>query len=347
MLVSGVRLSLDGRNPTKSEKRREVLVRGVVQGVGFRPFVYRLALEEGLAGFVGNDTDGVTIEVEGPKERWRPFSPACALKRRPLARIDSVAVRELRRCRRDRLSDCCQRGSGPSKHRNSSRCGHLSGLPAGAAGPPGPPLPLSIFELHQLRAALHHHATDSLRPAADLDGQVSHVPGVPAGVRRSAEPALPCAAQCLLGVRAAGLAAMQADGSESAWDDDRLARSRRINLLIGGQNRGHQRHRRLSSERGCNQSGGGDAAARAQTPLRKAAGGDGARSGGGAGSLCADGRRRGAAFDARAADCAGARGARAAALPRPLRREFHGWASFCPTRRCNICSLPTLACGRW
>jgi hydrogenase maturation protein HypF len=37
----------------------------VVQGVGFRPFVYRLALEEGLSGFIGNDTDGVTIEVEG------------------------------------------------------------------------------------------------------------------------------------------------------------------------------------------------------------------------------------------------------------------------------------------
>ncbi len=56
--------------------RREVLtVRGVVQGVGFRPFVYRLAAEEGLAGFIGNDTGGVTIEVEGPAERHRNFSP--------------------------------------------------------------------------------------------------------------------------------------------------------------------------------------------------------------------------------------------------------------------------------
>jgi hypothetical protein len=51
--------------------RRSALVRGVVQGVGFRPFVYRLALEEGLAGFVGNDTGGVTIEI------------ACAPSRRP------------------------------------------------------------------------------------------------------------------------------------------------------------------------------------------------------------------------------------------------------------------------
>ena len=53
--------------------RRAVLVCGVVQGVGFRPFVYRLAFEEGLAGFIGNDTDGVTIEVEGPEERVDAF----------------------------------------------------------------------------------------------------------------------------------------------------------------------------------------------------------------------------------------------------------------------------------
>jgi len=44
-------------------------VTGVVQGVGFRPFVYRLAQEECLAGSIGNDTDGVTIEIEGPVDR--------------------------------------------------------------------------------------------------------------------------------------------------------------------------------------------------------------------------------------------------------------------------------------
>ena len=54
-------------------QRLGVLVRGVVQGVGFRPFVYRLAMEEGLAGFIGNDSDGVTIEVEGPGERVEAF----------------------------------------------------------------------------------------------------------------------------------------------------------------------------------------------------------------------------------------------------------------------------------
>ncbi|MGD0789189.1 MAG: carbamoyltransferase HypF [Terracidiphilus sp.] len=70
-------------------------VRGVVQGVGFRPFVYRLALEEVLAGFVGNDTDGVTIEVEGPAERLEAFLARLRAEAPPLARIDSVAAREL------------------------------------------------------------------------------------------------------------------------------------------------------------------------------------------------------------------------------------------------------------
>jgi hydrogenase maturation protein HypF len=74
--------------------RRGVVVRGVVQGVGFRPFVYRLALEEGLAGLIGNDTDGVTIEIEGPEERVEAFVARLQSEAPPLARIDSVTVLE-------------------------------------------------------------------------------------------------------------------------------------------------------------------------------------------------------------------------------------------------------------
>ena len=75
--------------------RRKAIVRGVVQGVGFRPFVYRLALEEGLAGFIGNDTDGVTIEIEGPADRVEAFLERLRAEAPPLARIDSVAASEL------------------------------------------------------------------------------------------------------------------------------------------------------------------------------------------------------------------------------------------------------------
>ncbi len=83
-------------NPHPVKRRRKgLLVSGVVQGVGFRPFVYRLALEEGLAGFIGNDTDGVTIEIEGPAERIEAFLARLRAETPPLARIDSVVSREL------------------------------------------------------------------------------------------------------------------------------------------------------------------------------------------------------------------------------------------------------------
>jgi hypothetical protein len=45
--------------------RQRLLITGVVQGVGFRPFVYGLALRYGLTGFVGNDSGGVFVEIEG------------------------------------------------------------------------------------------------------------------------------------------------------------------------------------------------------------------------------------------------------------------------------------------
>ena len=61
------------REPRQVQQRREVAVRGVVQGVGFRPFVYRLAGEQSLSGFIGNDTDGVTIEIEGSSASLESF----------------------------------------------------------------------------------------------------------------------------------------------------------------------------------------------------------------------------------------------------------------------------------
>ncbi|HET6988967.1 MAG TPA: acylphosphatase, partial [Kribbella sp.] len=53
--------------------RSRVLVTGVVQGVGFRPFVYSLARELGLSGQVGNTAAGVVAEVEGPATEVAAF----------------------------------------------------------------------------------------------------------------------------------------------------------------------------------------------------------------------------------------------------------------------------------
>ena len=76
-------------------ERKGIRVSGVVQGVGFRPFVYRLASEEDLAGFIGNDTDGVTIELEGHSASIQAFLARLTAETPPLARIDSVATRDL------------------------------------------------------------------------------------------------------------------------------------------------------------------------------------------------------------------------------------------------------------
>ena len=70
--------------------RTRVQVAGVVQGVGFRPFVYSLATRLGLAGHVGNDSAGVFIEIEGPPPRVRDFLALLEQDAPPLARIETV-----------------------------------------------------------------------------------------------------------------------------------------------------------------------------------------------------------------------------------------------------------------
>ena len=72
------------------EKRAKVSVRGVVQGVGFRPFVYRHASEYALAGWVRNTSGAVEIEVEGEEESLSRFLKTLAASAPPRARIEKL-----------------------------------------------------------------------------------------------------------------------------------------------------------------------------------------------------------------------------------------------------------------
>lgn len=65
---------------------------GVVQGVGFRPFIYQLAHHYGLAGWVCNTSAGVDIEAEGPPEALARFLEDLETQAPPLARIESVTA---------------------------------------------------------------------------------------------------------------------------------------------------------------------------------------------------------------------------------------------------------------
>lgn len=73
-----------------SAVRHQVRVTGVIQGVGFRPFVHRLAHEDCLVGFVRNDTGRVYIEVEGPARAVDRFEQRLRSEAPPLARVDTV-----------------------------------------------------------------------------------------------------------------------------------------------------------------------------------------------------------------------------------------------------------------
>jgi hydrogenase maturation protein HypF len=74
------------------EVRRQIEVSGIVQGVGFRPYIYRLATVRHLRGTIRNTPAGVTIEIQGPEETVKDFVERLPAEAPPLARITSFAV---------------------------------------------------------------------------------------------------------------------------------------------------------------------------------------------------------------------------------------------------------------
>ncbi|EST19451.1 carbamoyltransferase HypF [Streptomyces roseochromogenus] len=81
--------------PATGLVRRRLTVRGTVQGVGFRPYVHRLAAGLGLSGFVGNTGDGVLVEVEGPADEVDRFCATLAEQPPPLATVSGIAGEEV------------------------------------------------------------------------------------------------------------------------------------------------------------------------------------------------------------------------------------------------------------
>jgi hydrogenase maturation protein HypF len=84
-----------GVTRSASVRRKHIDVRGIVQGVGFRPFVYNLAHSLGLSGYVFNSSAGVTIEIEGGEAEIAAFVEALRAEPPQLAAIASIAVSDV------------------------------------------------------------------------------------------------------------------------------------------------------------------------------------------------------------------------------------------------------------
>jgi hydrogenase maturation protein HypF len=84
-----------GRVRTDARVAERITVSGVVQGVGFRPFVYRLAREHSLVGHVGNDSTRVFIEVCGPADEVEAFARRLLTETPPLAVVEHVERRRV------------------------------------------------------------------------------------------------------------------------------------------------------------------------------------------------------------------------------------------------------------
>ena len=77
--------------------RRHIFLRGVVQGVGFRPFVYSLARRHALNGWVNNSSDGVHLEVEGDRGAVEQFTVEVSRCAPPRARVESLRFHDLKK----------------------------------------------------------------------------------------------------------------------------------------------------------------------------------------------------------------------------------------------------------
>lgn len=92
-------LLVPGAAARQAAVRERIRVRGVVQGVGFRPFVHSLATGLGLTGWVGNDAAGVVLELEGPPAALAEFRRRLVEEAPRLAVVDGVSAEPLPVCR--------------------------------------------------------------------------------------------------------------------------------------------------------------------------------------------------------------------------------------------------------
>lgn len=76
------------------KKRYFILISGIVQGVGFRPFIYNLAQKNNIFGYINNSSEGVNIDCEGEKSNLDNFINDIIINPPPLSKIENIEVNE-------------------------------------------------------------------------------------------------------------------------------------------------------------------------------------------------------------------------------------------------------------
>ena len=176
--------------PGGSQIRRKVVVTGVVQGVGFRPYVYALARSLGLRGSVANTPAGVVVSIEGDASTVGEFCQRVGREAPALAAVTAVSW----------SGEPVRGGHGFTIGSSVPGLGRTLAPPDAAicgdcladlADPAEPTVPPSLCHLHQLRSALHHHQGAALRSRGDHDGSVRDVPRLRRRIRRPGRPPVP------------------------------------------------------------------------------------------------------------------------------------------------------------
>ncbi|MFB2802533.1 carbamoyltransferase HypF [Shewanella seohaensis] len=120
-------------NQTEQLERRQFHITGIVQGVGFRPFVYRWASELKLTGTVLNNANGVMIELQGPTTHLDSFVRELTTNPPPLARIDQITQSQLTLKLEETSFDIIQSDSQGDDQSDESGEHHLAALVAVSA----------------------------------------------------------------------------------------------------------------------------------------------------------------------------------------------------------------------
>ena len=84
-------------------QRRKVQVDGLVQGVGFRPFVYNLASRFSITGWIANTSEGVQMELQGKQAALTSFLDALQTQKPPLARPQIVQIKNIPTAKNEKL----------------------------------------------------------------------------------------------------------------------------------------------------------------------------------------------------------------------------------------------------